>query len=367
MSLKRFISVLLTAALCIAILPCSASASKSFSSQNAKRFVENLTVGWNLGNTLDATDGTGLNTETSWGNPKATEKLILAVKKAGFNTIRIPVSWGKHIDSKNNIDNKWLNRVQEVVDYAYDNDMFVILSMHNDNSWLKLDPKTFNSVTEKFCTIWYQVAKRFKNYDEHLIFDAISSPGSNIKSSVELKKQLDVLNKLYADFTEIVRNSGGRNDARFLMLAPYCAAAEYDTMKALKLPKDNRIIVSIHSFEPNSIAMNPDPKMKKFTQFGKDTISEIFKDINKAFISKGIPIIISEFGYINKNNTTESAKAAQYFIKKANSYDVPCCWWDNGATAYSKNGDSFGLIDRKTLKWTRSKVSTAIVNAAKGK
>lgn len=364
--IKRMISVLLAAALCIAMLPCTASAGKSLSSQSASRFVENLTVGWNLGNTLDAVDGSGLKTETSWGNPKASQKLITAVKKAGFNTVRIPISWGKHIDDEGLIDDAWLYRVQEVIDYAYDSGMFVIIDMHNDDGWMKFDKKSFKNASDKFYVVWWQIARRFKNYDEHLIFDAISSPGEFTDSDADLKTQLKNINQLYADFVYLIRNSGGCNDTRFLMLAPFCAYADYATMSALELPDDDKLIVSIHSYEPNSIAINPDLKMKKFTQFGKECISDVFKNINKAFISKGIPVIMSEFGFINKNNADECAKAAKYFIRKANSYGIPCCWWDNGVTKASKNGESFGLIDRRTLKWTRSKVSKAVVSAAKG-
>lgn len=115
--MKKVISVILAVIMCIFILPTGISAASSdYSKMTANEFVKEITVGWNLGNTLDATDRKGLSSETSWGNPKTTKAMIKAVKNAGFNTVRIPVSWGNHLDSKGKIDKKWLDRVQEVVD-----------------------------------------------------------------------------------------------------------------------------------------------------------------------------------------------------------------------------------------------------------
>lgn len=369
MSLKKLISVLLTAALCVTIMPCTVSAkSKSLSSQSASEFVENITIGWNLGNTLDAWDGSGLGTETSWGNPKASKKLITSVKKAGFNTIRVPVTWGGHIDANGNIDTEWLDRVQEVVDYAYDIDMFVILDSHHDKNWITLTENSYSSVSKKFCNVWKQIARRFKDYDEHLIFDAMNEPnteGSYYQWAGGTEEEWKVLNKLYADFVKTVRNCGGNNKTRFLMLAPYGASAYYDSMKALKIPNDDRIIVSIHAYRPDSISLNTDLGLTKFTQLGKESIDETFRDINKAYISKGIPVIMGEFGFLNKGNEDECVKATQYYLKKANYYGIPCCWWDNGIQEITDKSESFAIFDRKTGAQTRPKLCKAIVDTAK--
>ncbi len=160
MKLKKIISALLTAAMCLSFMPCAASAEKkSLSSMTASEFVRNITVGWNLGNTLDAADGDGLDTETSWGNPKASKKLITTVKKAGFDTVRIPVTWGNHIDANGKIDSEWLDRVQQVVDYAYDSGMYVILDSHHDKNWITLSEKSCKAVSKKFCYVWKQIRR----------------------------------------------------------------------------------------------------------------------------------------------------------------------------------------------------------------
>ena len=94
--------------------------------------VKEIKIGWSLGNTLDST-AAGITAETAWGNKKTTKEMITAVKDAGFNAIRVPVTWGTHMDAENNVDEEWMNRVQEVVDYAYSQDMFVILNIHHED------------------------------------------------------------------------------------------------------------------------------------------------------------------------------------------------------------------------------------------
>ncbi|MDE7288226.1 MAG: glycoside hydrolase family 5 protein, partial [Oscillospiraceae bacterium] len=149
--------------MCIFIMPTGVSAASSdYSKMTANEFVKKITVGWNLGNTLDSHScdwlADKLDLETGWGNPKTTKAMIKTVKDAGFNTVRIPVSWGEHMDSKGKIDKKWLDRVQEVVDYAYSQNMYVIINSHHDTSWIKLDTKNEKSVTEKFTYVWKQIA-----------------------------------------------------------------------------------------------------------------------------------------------------------------------------------------------------------------
>ena len=98
----------------------------------ASELVSELKVGWNLGNSLDVFDGTGLSTETGWGNPKTTKQMIDGIKDKGFNLIRIPVTWGNHVDDSYTIDSEWLDRVQEVVNYAYDDGMYVIINSDDE-------------------------------------------------------------------------------------------------------------------------------------------------------------------------------------------------------------------------------------------
>lgn len=336
--------------------------------KEAKEFVSKIKVGWNLGNTLDAYGGSGLSTETSWSNPKATKELITAVKKAGFNTVRIPVTWGKHIDDSGKIDKEWLDRVQEVVDYAYDNGMYVILNVHHDNNeTFPLDASTEAAVTKKYKNLWKQIAERFKDYDEKLIFEGRNEPrtvGSAKEWTGGTKAEWEVLNRMYKAFVSTVRESGGNNKTRFLMIAPYGATStSYQAMTALEIPDDGRIIVAVHAYNPYNLALGGDMAYTTFDANAKKELDWVFDNINKAYVSKGIPVILDECGYTNKGNPEERIKAFKYMITKAKGYGIPCVIWDNGGKG--EGGEKHTYIDRKTYELQFPDVVKAIINAAK--
>ena len=124
--------------------------------------VKEIKIGWSLGNTLDAPDANDLTSETSWGNPYTTKEMITAVKDAGFNIIRFPTTWGNHMDENNNVDEAWMNRVQEVVDYAYSQDMFVILNIHHED-WHDPYYETEEASIEKLKALWTQIGTHYRN------------------------------------------------------------------------------------------------------------------------------------------------------------------------------------------------------------
>lgn len=334
--------------------------------KDANAFVSKIKVGWNLGNALDATGGSGVSSETSWGNVKTTKELITAVKKAGFNTVRIPVSWGKHIDSSGNIDEAWLDRVQEVVDYAYDNNMYVILNVHHDNSTFPLDEKTEAAVTKKYKNLWKQIAARFKDYDEKLIFEGRNEPsteGSPKQWTGGTKEEWGVINRMYKVFVDTVRESGGNNKTRFLMIAPYGATnLSYQAMTALEIP-DDRTIVEVHAYNPYNLALDGNMSYTDFDEKAQNELDWVFDNINKAYTSKGIPVILDECGYTNKGKQDERIKAYTYMITKAKSYGIPCVIWDNGGTG--TGGEKLGFINRTTYEWYYPELVKAIVDASK--
>ena len=347
----------------------AASTANSYS--DAQELVSKMTIGWNLGNTLDSLGSwlsNKLDCETAWGNPKTTKAMIDTVKKAGFNTIRIPVSWGDHIDADANIDKAWLDRVQEVVDYAYDNGMYVILNSHHDNSWIKLTAADEKAVAKKYGNLWKQIAVRFKDYDEKLLFEGLNEPrteGSAKEWNGGTPAERKILNNYYKVFVETVRSTGGKNKTRFLVINPYAASNNYNAMNDLVLPDDDRLIVSVHSYSPYNVALNRNSDEKSLNSSNKGEIDYVFNNINKVFLSKGIPVIMGEFGTMNKENTEERVKIAEYFVSTANKYGVPCIWWDNGTTCLPSEGEGFGLLNRKTLKWYYADIVKALVEAAK--
>lgn len=339
---------------------------KTSGNVSAKDFVSGMTVGWNLGNSLDAGNTKNLNSETAWGNPKTTKAMITAVKNAGFNTIRIPVSWGNHMDADGKIDAAWLDRVQEVVDYARDNDMYIILNTHHDLNWIKLDENNEAETAKKFKYVWKQIAVRFKDYNEKLIFEGLNEPrteGSAKEWTGGTSAEWKVLNRLYNDFVETVRAAGGNNKTRFLILTPYGANSSYSTISALEIPDDDRIIISVHGYLPFNSAFSGDLNEKTLTESGKKEIDSVFANIDKVFLSKGIPVIIDEFGSVNKSNTDDRIEIAKYYLSAAEKYGVVCCWWDNGAA--NVGSENFGLLNRQTLEWFWPELVKAIVDSVK--
>lgn len=335
--------------------------------QKGNELTAKMGVGWNLGNALDASGGYGVSSETSWGNVKTTKELITEVKRAGFSTVRIPVTWGSHMNSDGTLNKDWLDRVQEVVDYAYDNDMYIILNVHHDNKTFPLDEASEKETTKKYKTLWKQIAERFKDYDEKLIFEGRNEPrteGSAKEWTGGTKAEWEVINRMYKAFVSTVRESGGKNKTRFLMLTPYCATTEsYQAMTALEIPDDDRIIVSVHSYAPKNLALIGDVNFKTFNEDGQKEIDWVFENINKAYISKGIPVIIDECGVTNRGNDAERIKAYKYFLSAAKKYGIPCVIWDNGGTG--SGNEKFGLINRTTYEWYYPEIIKAIMDSVK--
>ena len=328
--------------------------------------VKNMKIGWNLGNTFDcynykdyAKDG-----ETAWGNPKTTKAMIDAVKAQGFNAVRIPVTWGEHLNG-DTIDEAWISRVNEVVDYAIDNDMYVILNMHHDDYiWIKPTKSDEAAVKAKYVKLWEQIANHFKDYDEHLLFEGLNEPrviGGQDEWNAGTEEEREVINNLMAAFVETVRKTGGNNAARTLVVTGHAAAMNETAIKAIKIPDDEHIIVSIHAYSPYNFALNEDGT-SSFTDADKAELDNNFKLIKTSFIDKGIPAIIGEFGSLNKNNTADRVKHMEYYVKKAKENGITCFIWDNGVV----DGEgAFGLLNRKDCTWNFKEIVDTAINAAK--
>lgn len=332
----------------------------------ATDLVKEMTIGWNLGNTLDATGGQGVFTEMSWGNPITTKKMIDAVKAAGFNTLRIPTTWQPHIGPAPDyiIDQAWLDRVQEVVEYAYANDMFVIINMHHEEWYCPYYDKE-DAIVDELTKTWKQIADQFQNYDEHLIFEGLNEPrqkGTSFEWNGGNQEGWDVVNKLNAAFVETIRKAGVNNPKRILMIPPYAANSSQVAWNSFEVPKDDKIIVSIHAYTPYNFALNKSGTDQWNASNASDTgeIDNLMKNINEKFISQGIPVILGEFGAMDKNGNTESRVAwAEYYVKKAKEVGIPCIWWDNAA--FLGSGELFGLLDRYTATWKHQEVVDALM------
>ena len=383
---KRYLSFILSLLMAMTIfigldlgdINAQALSGDTLKNADTEAILEDMGLGWNLGNSLDATGGSGLDTETSWSNPKTTQALIDKVKSLGFNTVRVPVSWGKHVSGDNyTIDSAWLARVKEVVDYCYKNDMYVILNIHHDTkssesaSGAGYYPRSSAySSSEKFVTsVWSQAAEYFKDYDYHLIFETLNEPrliGTgyewwfnkwNIPS--EVKDAIDCINKLNQKAVDTIRNTGSNNRGRLIMCPGYDASIDGATVSGFKLPTDisgnkNRIAVSVHAYSPYNFAMNVGSgSTSAYTSSIKSELRDLFSTLKSNFRDKGIPVVIGEFGSTDKNNTAERVKWATDYTALAKKNNIPCVLWDNNAFAVYNgsnivlNSEYHGYINRK--------------------
>jgi len=328
----------------------SAAAASELGFRSAQEIVDEIKVGWNLGNSLDSynTSRSGIDTETGWGNPKTSREIIQAVKKAGFNAVRVPVTWGEHMDDTT-IQKEWLDRVQEVVDYAYKEGLFVIIDMHHDD-YIWFDPKSssYTEDSERLKTIWQQIAGRFANYDDRLIFEGMNEPrtvGSSMEWMGGTADERSVINRYAKDFVDTVRASGGNNAARTLIVTTYAASADTIALNEMSVPRGGNVILSVHYYAPWKFS---DGSEKTFTESGKGEIDAKFAELKRKFIDKKIPVIIDEFGCVNSASESERTAYYQYYISHAKEQGIKCFVWDNG----KMNGDSsFGLLNRSKLTW----------------
>jgi len=353
--------------------PASAStAYTGIRNATSQEIVDDMKIGWNLGNTLDATGSTGsdpLASETSWGNPKTTHAMIDRIKAAGFNTIRIPVTWNNHMGSAPNytIDPAWFNRVEEVMNYAFDNDMYVILNIHHEDSWLIPTYEKQEQVTAQLTKAWTQIANRFNKYGDYLIFETMNEPrpvGAANEWSGGSSENRQVINNYNLAAVNTIRSTGGNNASRCIMVPTLAASATSVAVDDLVIPNnDKKVIVSLHMYSPYLFAMVNTETPNWGTDAEKSELDSQLDAVANKFVKKGQAVVIGEFGTINKDNKLARATHAEYYAKAAKSRHITPVWWDNGYSA-AKASDSYGLLNRNTLNLDCPEVITALMKGA---
>lgn len=355
---------------------------KPIPESEALAFTSQIHMGWNLGNGFDASDCNWLNNEmeyeSAWCGAKASEALFDSLVEAGFNAVRIPVSWHNHVDADYIISAKWLARVKQVVDWAYARDMYIILNIHHDNNkqFLYPDRAHYDQSMKYVTTIWTQLAETFADYDEHLIFDSMNEPrlvGHANEwwfnpASRDCVESAEVINELNQAFVNTVRAAGGQNTTRYLMCPGYDASPDGAINKYFKLPEDpvdndGHILVSVHAYSPYNFALQEDGKATWSRNNYADLtgMTSFMKDLYNTYIKNGVGVIIDEFGARNrKGNTQARCDFAESYVAEAASRGLPCFWWDNNGY---NGGEEFGLIDRKTCTWKYPEIVDAMMGA----
>lgn len=365
--------------------------AKQIPDKECFQFVKDMKTGWNLGNTLDAYSqgkmyGDDISSEEIWGNPVTTKEMIDTLKNAGFRTVRIPVTWHNHVTDDGNgpvISEAWLDRVQEVVDYAYDNGMYVILNTHHDNT-ANIEgeggyyPDTAHAEeSDRYIRgIWTQVAERFKDYDEHLIFESLNEPrlaGTdyewNFNAGVaECKDAAGSINRLNQLFVDTVRATGGNNVERYLMMPGYDASLAGAITDLYQLPNDivsDKLIVSVHAYTPYNFALRPGNESEATDYFSWEDpqsvyeINDLMNSLYNKFVSRGIPVVIGEYGAMNRdNNTQDRVDYYAYYTAAARANGITCCVWDNGSFT---DGEIFGILRRRVNQWFFEEIVEAMM------
>ena len=377
---KKLLAVMSSAAIAASVLTAIPAAADD-STPTKFDVTKAMGLGWNLGNSLDAIGG-----ETAWGNPKTTKELIDKVHDLGFNTVRVPISWGKHMDDNYTIDSAWLDRVQEVVDYAYDDGMYVIVNIHHDNdiqsggnNFFYPNEKYRENSTKFVTSVWRQVSEKFKDYDEHLVFETLNEPrliGDTNEwwftandPQAKVKESIGVINDLNQAAVDTVRASGGKNATRLIMCPGYGASLDGAVTPFYKLPNDkaDMVALSVHAYSPYNFAMNENGTAE-YTDAIRNELMSIMKTVKTQLVDKGNAVVIGEFGATNKKNSEERAKWATDFTNACAEMGVSCCLWDNNAylTATDKRfNEKFGLVNRKTLAVDDQVYLDALVKAQK--
>lgn len=361
--------------------------NKTFNERKAIDVVRDMTTGWNLGNTFDATGGgKSLQSELSWGQPKTTKAMIDGLAASGIKTIRIPVSWGHHImDSNYTIQTAWMSRVKEVVDWAIEDGMYVVINIHHDNyakdakmpareGFYPTDENYENSA-DFVCNVWAQIALAFNNgYDEHLVFEVLNEPrlcGTSEEwwynaTSPKSIKAMNNLNKLTQNILDVIRASGGNNKKRLVAVPSLQASPESALARTFKMPQDfdgskDRLIVSVHMYTPYNFAMES-PGITKYSDSVKKEFTSMFKKLNDHFIANGYAVYIGEYGSTNKNNLEDRIAWFHDFIKESRVYGMPCFLWDNGVWKVegTEYGEHYGYYNRTTQEWYFPEIIKAI-------
>ena len=375
--------------------PFSVQAAKkdttSFEDLNQSQIVEAMGPGWNLGNQLESvTDN--VPEETNWGNPVITEKLIQSVKAAGFKSIRIPVSYFAKIDDDKDytINSKWLDRVQEVVNYCIKNDLYAVINIHGDGyntidgGWLLCNGKNQTEIKKKYKKVWKQIAERFKNYDEHLLFESMNEEfdGSYSEPNKEYYQNINDYNQIFVD---TVRKTGDNNTKRWLIIPGWNTNIDYTAGDyGFKLPTDQyrnksidkeeqRIMISVHYYSPwdfcggeNGVITQwgneADDPSKTSTTCDETYMKNQLNLMKTTFADKGYPVFIGEYGSINKTSyDSENEYYRAYFARKLCQLSrkngcIPM-YWDNGYNGVH----GFGLFDRTTCEITQPVIIDAIM------
>ena len=336
--------------------------------------------GINLGNTMEAygRPELGINADTSkyetfWGQPVTTEEMIAGMKSCGFDSIRIPVAWTNMMDYENGdytIADAYLDRVDELITYAINNGMYVIINDHWDGSWWGM----FGSATEEtretaftmYTSMWTQLAERYHDYDESLIFESGNEELGNRLNDTDICKDsgslsedecYEMTNRINQTFVDTVRATGGNNADRFLLIAGYNTNIAKTCDDRFKMPKDtipDKLLVSVHYYDPWNYC-GTDSGTQWGTHGEYETQNADLKKMTK-FTEQGYGVIIGEYGVLAKDDGTLKDSITAYtenLLDNCDLYNFVPMLWDT-STFFVRSELTFSDDDLLALYTSRS-------------
>ena len=366
---KRFLHLFSLMLAVLMLIPCVGSAEEAVVDNGVMR--EGLTAleatrlmgnGINLGNTLEACDSNvGIKTnaplsyETYWGQPKTTQAIIDGMKAAGFDTIRIPVAWmtnATHLyEGDYTIDAGYMDRVEEIVRYARKAGMYVIINDHWDGGWYGMfgseSAETRALAMEAYKGMWQQIAERFRDYSDYLIFESANeelggrfdenSPlycSDSVVTYLTDDERYALTNEINQTFVDVVRATGGNNATRFLLIAGYSTDINQTCDDRFQMPKDtvdSKLMVSVHYYDPWSYCGAS--SAVSATKWGKVSDYE-YMDQQLAKMTKfteaGYGVVIGEYGALPCSDGLKDNTLAYHtaFLDACTKYNLTNCLWD---------------------------------------
>jgi len=334
-----------------------------------------MAPGWNLGNSLEAIGG-----ETNWGNAPATQAMLNAVKAAGFNSVRIPMSWKQYADSSDNIRADWMARVTEVVNYARNAGLYVVINIHWDGGWMQPNNATQAMANARITKFWTQIANNFRNYDDHLLFAALNEVMVDGDYSQPTPEYYTVQNGFNQTFVNAVRATGGNNASRHLVVQSFNTNIDWAN-QFFTVPSDsaaNRLMLEVHFYDPYDFTINTgndniwqwgniatSPSNTE-TWANESYVDGQFASLKSRFVDGlGMPIVLGEYAAQARlsvdNAQTYRTYWDKYITHSAWTHGAVPIYWDAGAT-----GDhSSGLFNRAAAVQVYPNIVSTIVNAAK--
>lgn len=360
---RKKITALLTSIVMfvMVIIPSAsvASASETMRDISTMELVRDMGIGINLGNTLEACgdwiDGKDTSSyETAWGSPIITKEMIQGYKDAGFGVLRIPVAWSNMMadDGNYNISKDYMNRVTEVVNWALDSKLYVIINIHWDNGWVNKFPENKTECMKRFEKMWTQISEQYKDYSDYLMFESQNEELGwetlwNKWSGTDNGKaeSYNLVNEINQKFVDVVRKSGGNNDKRHLLISGYNTGIDVTCDPLFKMPSDpaERCAVSVHYYSPSTFAIleeDADWGKAQSTWGTEQEIADLNREMDmmkSSFVDKGIPVIIGEYGCPTKNKEAESVMRFLTSVCEA-AYSRQMCpvLWDTPGGRYDR-------------------------------